>query len=178
MKFNVDIELDFLEESEGNLSLEQAIKKEIIREVSQNVAKEIKESFIKETSKDDFLKETKKCYDEEIQKLKNIPRELSNDVKVQIGECFDAFLKRKAVKIYDYGAVKEETTIEALIAEKMSDYHKNYRKVMEELINKEINKAKLTDYGLEDFVKNEVMKISKENARKVTDFLVNGLKAS
>jgi hypothetical protein len=175
MKFTVDIELEYFEASDDELNLKEAIKREILREISNDLGKKVSKQLINETTNEEFFKEIKKAFEDEIDELRKIPRDLASETKKVIKEVFDAFLLKKAVKITEYGTVKEETTIEALIGERMAEYQKDYRNIINSIIRDKLKAVELNKDDIRKMIQEQAYEISKQNAVKVTEFLINGL---
>lgn len=174
MKFNIEIEVeDIYEEDNLDIIFKEQIKDGIAKKVADIIAKNDFNSFIK----DEFLNDVKKEYENIIEDLKKEKSQSLKKIDDIINSQFTDFINGVAYKTNSWGEASKETTVGELIREKISDNFKNLNTTLENLISK-VCKEKLSvyDYQIKEIIENEKKKVLDENAKKVAEFIIKGIR--
>lgn len=174
MKFNITIELDNVEE---DYTLDDLVMDEIKYEISNTIAKEIAEKNLFKFNSEKEIKEIKKAYENEIIKLQQITTDNLEAARKLIKEEFINFVNQGIVTCKTgWGGEVTKTSIGELIKDQATKYYEDNKRMVGNSIEKKIDDLKFGAYDIEKMIKEHSIKISKENALKVTEFLMKGLK--
>jgi hypothetical protein len=190
MNVTIDISLkDILMENYDNYNengneIEYSFEKEILSEVkyqvSKNIVKNIVEKNLITYDENEDIKNLKEVYNAKLLELSEKTKNLEKILEDKANKFLENMLKGIFVKVNSWGEVEKETTVENVIKEKIFNILENKGKI-ENIVNKMATniideKLKLTKYELENIVNKYAQEIKQENIKKVTEFLINGIK--
>lgn len=174
MKFNVEIDLDWVNEE---YRIDDAVKEELVRQVS-TLSGEIlaKQDFARITQGEEF-RAAQAAYNTMIAELKSDAQKQREAVLAKVDTVFADFLAGKAFSINSWGQPTKEYTVGEFIQDQIDLKIKDLDKTLAKYVEKEVSdKMRLTERGIRTLVEDKSKEIQNENAKAVAEFIVKGLK--
>jgi len=174
MKFNIEIEIPYIDD---DYSLDEAFKRELKHQLSIEAAKVVAKQNIFELNKTEEVLELKKIYDEEIQNLKQGENKKREEALKVVSDLFDEIILGKAFVVNSWGKPQEETTVRGFIEREIDAKVGDIAKTLQKLVDGAVTaKMALSEHNIKSLVEVESKKVQNENAKKVAEFIVNGIK--
>ena len=186
-KINVTVDIDFkgiVEDARYDnitaYSLEEEVLNSVKYELSQKIVSNIVEKNLISYDKEEDIKKLKEVYKSKISELNEKIKQAESTMETKVKEVLENMIKGTFVRTNSWGEIVEETTVENVIKEKLFELVKsksNIENTVEKMASKIIDDTlKLKEYDLKIMVNKYKDEVMKENTKKVTEFLINGLK--
>lgn len=170
MKINVELNLNYINE---DYSIDDAFKEELTSALYNKAVEVLAKNDLAQFVKDKEVSELKRMYENKLEELKLFSAGVEDKIKENVEKELIALLDAKAMKVTTWGQPVKEVTVKDIILEKMDLAFKDVEKLIVKAVN---DKMSYRQYDIDKIIEIEAKKLKDENAKKVAEFILKGIK--